>query len=157
MASKRLALLNEVFARLNATGKPTGLTVERFRLPDIEESEINHLNIAGWSETVTRAIEEKRSPLASRAATLILEARALKKDAETVDASIDAQLVWITKQMMSITTGGQTVADFTLGGKALKVFEVSTEFTGDETGIAAVLATRTYLIEYTTKSESEES
>lgn len=155
MASRRDQIITEMLSRLNAAGKPAGLTVEVFRSDDIEESQLPHLNISKLSESIENPTEQKRGQVIWRVAHITLEARAAVASGVSESTAVDPLLVWMTKALIPKPTGGN--GDFTLGGRLAKFAEVSTDMARDPSGMPVTLATRVYALTYQTSTFDETS
>ncbi len=111
-------LLQAVVAALDGAGKPAGLTVNRSRRQSIEKSQLPMISVYPIREEVTRATDNRRSPLVERRLRVEVKCRVVGDDQAN-----DALRKWAVQSVM---------ADQSLGGLALEITEESTDWDADD-------------------------
>lgn len=142
MASIRNQILDMIEAQLNeATGRPTGLTVEQGRLRDLEKKNLPHTNLYPGEDDV--APREKNQPQSViRWFEAILEHRVLATGGTKFHKALDPLVVWGVKKVTK---------DEFFGGLSWKVGESKTTYEGSEDGGVFSLAVQRFTIYYTTQ------
>lgn len=122
-------VLQAVVTALDGAGKPAGLTVNRSRRQSIEKDQLPMISVYPIREEVTRATDNRRSPLVERNLRVQVKCRVVGDDKDN-----DALRKWAVQSVMT---------DQSLGGLALEIIEESTEWDADDAtdadyGVAAV-------------------
>lgn len=144
MSSLRTQLMDKVVAALGATGKPSGLLVERRTKVAAESSQLPKLMVSRAKEEVHKAVPNRKSPLVERKLTLRLDCWATGADAEE---ALEAILIWITGVMQ---------ADQSWGNLAMETDEETTEWDAAIEDLTLGHAWVEYSIRYTTKTADQE-
>lgn len=150
MASIRNQIMDSIKTRLNAVGKPSGLTVELLRLGNMESVSLPHVLVRLIDEDVELASPNNlRSPVAVRLLRLAIDCRAAATGAQTIEDALDAITTWTTKAMLS---------DPRMSTLAITTEETGTVWDGEETaGGTYALATVHFSIRYRTKTADQEA
>jgi hypothetical protein len=149
-ASVRERLVRQVVAALGADGKPAGLTVHRQRTLPLEDDDLPATVVYVLDEALPPERQQHGSrgrQLARRALRLVLEHRAAVDPAagsgaatQAVDEALDPFVTWGVRALL---------ADPRLGGLAIGVLELETQWrvsdTDDVRGAAATLFHIDYL------------
>jgi hypothetical protein len=109
MSSIRSQILTFLISALNGAGKPSGVTVEKFRLDSLEPSQLPSMIVYPIQESVERALPELRSPVVNRTLTVRIECRA--SGASPSDEMVDAMLTWVVKSCLADRTLGKLAKD----------------------------------------------
>jgi hypothetical protein len=105
-------------AALDGAGKPAGLTVNRSRRQSIEKDQLPMISVYAIREEVTRATDNRRSPLVERNLRVQVKCRVVGDDKDN-----DVLRKWAVQSVM---------ADQSLGGLALEIAEESTDWDPDD-------------------------
>lgn len=111
MSSIRSQILAFLVSALNGAGKPSGVTVEKFRLDSLEPTNLPSLIIYPIQEQVERALPELRSPIVNRVLTVRIECRAVGVSPVTPDEMVDTMLTWVVKSCLADRTLGKLATD----------------------------------------------
>lgn len=146
MASIRETILTAAVSQLQGAGKPSGLTVERFRTYQVEQGSLPFMVVRPVQEEVRLATQNRLSPLVERDLRLAVECWAQAGTGLSVDQALDPVLTWAVKALVG--TGGGT-----LGGLAISVTEDAVEWDGDQSqGYGRGIATFTVRFRTTTQN-----
>ncbi len=111
-------ILQAVVTALDGAGKPAGVTVNRSRRQSLEKSQLPMISVYPIREEVTRATDNRRSPLVERRLRVQVKCRIVGDDQAN-----DALRKWAVQSVM---------ADQSLGGLALEIVEESTDWDADD-------------------------
>ncbi len=111
-------ILQAVVTALDGSGKPVGVTVNRSRRQSLEKSQLPMISVYPIREEVTRATDNRRSPLVERRLRVQVKCRIVGDDQAN-----DALRKWAVQSVM---------ADQSLGGLALEIVEESTDWDADD-------------------------
>jgi hypothetical protein len=112
--SRTEQILQAIVAALDAVGGPAGVAVNRSRRQTVNRDELPMLSVYPLMEDVKRATENRRSPVTDRSLLFQVRCRA-----EGEDGALDPLRQWTVQTFH---------ADPSLGGLALEMLEVSTEW-----------------------------
>ena len=130
-------ILQAVVAVLDGTGKPAGVAVNRSRRQSIEKPQLPMISVYPVREEVTRATDNRRSPLVERRMRVQVKCRVVGDDQAN-----DALRKWVVRSLM---------ADQSLGGLALEISEESTDWDADDaTDADYSVAAVDFVVRYTT-------
>lgn len=130
-------ILQAVVAALNGANKPAGVTVNRSRRQSIEKSQLPMISVYPIREEVTRATDNRRSPLVERRVRVEVKCRVVGDDQAN-----DALRKWAVQSVM---------ADQSLGGLALEITEQSTDWDADDaTDADYSVAAMEFVVRYST-------
>lgn len=130
-------VLQAVVAALDGAGKPAGVTVNRSRRQSIEKSQLPMISVYPIREEVTRATDNRRSPLVERRLRVEVKCRVVGDDQDN-----DALRKWAVQSVM---------ADQSLGGLALETTEESTDWDADDAADADYsVAAVDFVVRYST-------
>ena len=150
MASIRSQILDYVAAKLNGTGKPTGLSVELMRLRNLEPVSLPFSVVRPTGEEVSLARPDNlRCPVVERTMRFIVDCFAEAGTGQTADDALDSLLVWTTKAIL---------ADPRMGGLAIHTSEDSTDREADETAAGTYArASISFTVRYRTSTNDQEA
>jgi hypothetical protein len=130
-------VLQAVVAALDGAGKPAGVTVNRSRRQSIEKDDLPMISVYPIGEEVTRATDNRRSPVVERRLRVEVKCRVVGDDQAN-----DALRKWAVQSVM---------ADQSLGGLALEIVEESTDWDADDaTDADYSVAAVDFVVRYTT-------
>lgn len=150
MASIRNQIIAAIVSELDGAGKPSGLTVERVPLANVEDTMLPHIAVVLVRESVSRPSSDKLRafPIRERSLKVKLECRAVAAGpAFFPDEALDPLLCWSTKKL---------AANPTLGGLALEVEEAETEWESDAADANFGLASMYWTVRFATNSKDQE-
>jgi hypothetical protein len=111
MSSIRSQILTFLISALNGAGKPSGVTVDKYRLDSLEPSQLPSMIVYPTQEQVERALPELRSPVVNRTLTVRIECRASEASPATPDEMLDLMLTWAVKSCLADRTLGKLATD----------------------------------------------
>lgn len=149
MASIRETILTAAVSQLQGAGKPAELTVERFRVFQVENGSLPFMVVRPVQEEVRLATQNRLSPLVERDLRLAVECWAQAGTGLSVDQALDPVLTWAVKALVGIGNG-------TLGGLAISVTEDAVEWDG-EAAQNYGRCTATFTIRYRTTTQNPEA
>ena len=137
-------VLQAVVAALDGAGKPAGVTGNRSRRQSIEKSQLPMISVYPIREDVTRATDNRRSPLVERRLRVQVKCRVVGDDKDN-----DPVRKWAVQSVM---------ADQSLGGLALEIMEESTDWDADDaTDADYSVAAVDFVVRYTTSRSNLEN
>lgn len=137
MPSRRDAIIADVVSVLGGVGKPSGLTVHRYRTRPLTAEQFPAIAVYPASEQSGRA-PTRWAGLSDRTLKLVCECRTSVGASESVDEVLDELTTWVVQAVM---------ADPTRGGLAIETQDVEVTWAADEAdriygGAAVVLEIR---------------
>lgn len=152
MASIREQILEKVKTLLGGAGKPTGLTVHRFRTWPIERDNLP-AQVIYPATSAGGAVAESVDPFdgignVARELRVRVESRVEVPEKTPPDSALDPLYLWAVQTLM---------ADVTLGGLALDVQEEATSFDADEFEKVIAACATDFLVTYVTLREDPET
>jgi hypothetical protein len=147
MPSRREQVLQAVVTALGAVGKPTGLTVHRFRTRPIEHDELPAIVVYAIGESVKTAPGQvPRQGMADRTLRVRLECRVAVSDGTSPDAALDDLVAWGSEALMT---------DRRQGGLALRTDELESQWDAAEGERTLAAAAVDYAIQYLTTAADQ--
>ena len=144
----REMIMAAVVAALEASGKPTGLTVHRFRTRPLDEDDMPAMAVYHLGETV--ALETHDEPSVRRILTIRVEHRVKSRVAslDAPDKTLDPLVAWGTKGLLT---------DSVLDALIISIEELSIDWAAFEVDKLYGGAAQDFKIEYATVWDDQET